>query len=141
MSPLHLYPDIVIRLGAAIIFGGAIGLEREFHGRPAGIRTHILVCMGATMIMLLPRLLFTHDTAGDQFSILNVQGRIIAGIVTGIGFLGAGAIIRIGDMVRGLTTAAGIWFTAALGAVTGAGYLLIAAICTIMGIFITIIFE
>ncbi|MCD6116474.1 MgtC/SapB family protein [bacterium] len=140
MHSVLFYPDILIRLGAAVLFGGAIGLEREFHGRPAGIRTHILVCLGATMIMLLPQLFLSHNSFSEA-RIVSDPGRIIAGLVTGIGFLGAGAIIRIGDMVRGLTTAAGIWFTAALGAVIGSGYIVLALVCTGAGMFITIFFD
>jgi len=140
MQPILFYPDVLMRLGAAILLGGAIGLEREFHGRPAGIRTHILVCLGATMIMLLPQLLVSQTNIAGVKAVSD-PGRIIAGIVTGIGFLGAGAIIRIGDMVRGLTTAAGIWFTAALGAVIGSGYIVLGLVCTGAGMFITIFFD
>lgn len=139
MDALPLYPDIVVRLTAAVLLGGIIGLERQIHGRPAGIRTHILVCMGATIIMFLPGLIKGGSAASAVD--INARARIIAGIVTGIGFLGAGAIIRIGDTVRGLTTAAGIWFTAALGAVIGSGFLVLAIVFAAAGVGITIVFD
>ena len=107
--------DMMFRLGLAILLGGAIGLERESRGRPAGLRTHILVCMGATIIMIASTRMAILSQALPSASRIQVDpGRIAAGVVTGIGFLGAGAIIRIGDLVRGLTTAGCIWFVAAL---------------------------
>jgi putative Mg2+ transporter-C (MgtC) family protein len=124
--------EILIQILLATILGGAIGLEREFSGRAAGFRTHILVCVGSTIIVLastaIPRLFGT-----DYEETLRIDpGRISAGIVTGIGFLGAGAIIRRGDFVRGLTTAACIWFAAALGIVIGMGFYLLALVSTIL---------
>jgi putative Mg2+ transporter-C (MgtC) family protein len=113
---------IIIRLLLAILLGGAIGLERESRGRPAGLRTHILVCLGATIIMLASQSMALLSQSLSPAARVQVDpGRIAAGIVTGIGFLGAGAIIRIGDLVRGLTTAGCIWFVAALGIVVGEG--------------------
>jgi putative Mg2+ transporter-C (MgtC) family protein len=112
----------MLRLALAILLGGAIGLERESRGRPAGLRTHILVCLGATIIMIASTQMAILSQALPQASRIQVDpGRIAAGIVTGIGFLGAGAIIRIGDLVRGLTTAGCIWFVAALGITIGQG--------------------
>ncbi|MBN1434911.1 MgtC/SapB family protein [Candidatus Fermentibacterales bacterium] len=113
------------RLGAAAVLGGLIGLERQIHGRPAGLRTHMLVCLGASLITLAGASFF--GDSGEAGSV--GLSRIAAGVVTGIGFLGAGAIIRTGDFVRGLTTAACIWFVAAMGVVVGIGYVLISAIC------------
>jgi putative Mg2+ transporter-C (MgtC) family protein len=96
--------EVVLQLVVATVLSGAIGLERQFRGRPAGLRTHILVCLGATMAML----------AASQVPQLD-PGRIAAGVLTGIGFIGAGAILRLKDTHRGLTTAACVWFVAALG--------------------------
>lgn len=116
--------DMVLRLGAAVALGGLIGLEREAHERPAGLRTHILVCMGATLFTLSSYML-----AGGRFD----PGRVTAQIVTGIGFLGAGTIIHQGSIVRGLTTAASIWTVAAIGVAVGIGgtMLYLAIIATI----------
>jgi putative Mg2+ transporter-C (MgtC) family protein len=121
----------LLKLLLAILLGGAVGLEREFRGRPAGLRTHILVCLGATIIMIasasMPEL---YRTLSPQSRITIDPGRIAAGIVTGIGFLGAGAIMRIGDLIRGLTTAGCIWFVAALGIVIGQGFYALAIAST-----------
>ncbi len=107
---------MLTRLVLAALLGSLIGLEREFHGRPAGLRTHMLVCLGAAMITVSGMgIAGAFEAAGSEV------GRIVAGVVTGIGFLGAGAIVRTSDFVRGLTTAACIWFVAALGVVTGLG--------------------
>lgn len=103
----------------------------EIHGRPAGLRTHILVCVAATIIMIASRYQTDlYDVVSQQYRITIDPGRIVAGIMTGIGFLGAGAIIRIGDIIRGLTTAACVWFVAALGVVIGEGFYFLATIAT-----------
>ena len=110
---------LILRVLAAAGLTGVIGLERQIHGRPAGLRTHVLVGIGAALAMVggeaVVRLVAAR--AGVQID----PGRIAAGVITGIGFLGAGTIIRVGDWVRGLTTAASIWFVAALGIVSGQG--------------------
>jgi putative Mg2+ transporter-C (MgtC) family protein len=127
--------DAVVRLLLAIVLGGAIGLERESRGRPAGLRTHILVCLGATIIMIASTRMGELTQALSPTSRIQVDpGRIAAGIVTGIGFLGAGAIIRIGDLVRGLTTAGCIWFVAALGISIGQGLYALAIVSTVLGL-------
>lgn len=105
------------RLLLSFIVGAIIGLEREAHRQPAGLRTHILICMGATLIMLLSIFVpqtFQNFQNGDP-------SRIAAQVVSGIGFLGAGAIMKYGVNVKGLTTAASIWVVAALGLTIGAG--------------------
>jgi len=102
--------EVMLQLAIAAALSGAIGLERQFHGRPAGLRTHILVCLAATMAMLAARSVPQLD-----------PGRIAAGALTGIGFIGAGAILRLKDTHRGLTTAACVWFAAALGVTVGVG--------------------
>jgi putative Mg2+ transporter-C (MgtC) family protein len=129
--------DAVIRLLLAILLGGAIGLERESRGRPAGLRTHILVCLGATIIMIASTRMAELSQALSPTSRIQVDpGRIAAGIVTGIGFLGAGAIIRIGDLVRGLTTAGCIWFVAALGITVGQGLYALAIVSTMLALIV-----
>ena len=126
-----LEAEMMVRLVLAILLGGAIGLERESRGRPAGLRTHILVCLGATIIMIASTRMAIVSQALPATSRIQVDpGRIAAGVVTGIGFLGAGAIIRIGDLVRGLTTAGCIWFVAALGITIGQGLFALAIVST-----------
>jgi putative Mg2+ transporter-C (MgtC) family protein len=128
---LTMETTALVKLLLAILLGGAIGLEREFRGRPAGLRTHILVCLGATMIMIgSTSMAQLSEVLSPNFRITVDPGRIAAGIVTGIGFLGAGAIIRMEDLVRGLTTAGCIWFVAALGIAVGEGLYLLAVVST-----------
>ncbi|RKX71556.1 MgtC/SapB family protein [candidate division WOR-3 bacterium] len=113
---------MILRLLISILVGGAIGLEREIEHKPAGLRTIILVCLGSTIFMIL----------GLHFLDLGFDlDRIVAGVITGIGFLGAGAIIRARGEVHGLTTAATIWLVSGLGLVIGAGYYLLAIIASI----------
>ncbi len=114
------------RLLLAVVLGGLVGLERQIHGRPAGLRTHILVCLGSALVMTLTA------SFGPNID----PGRAVAGIVTGIGFLGAGVIVKSEEIVRGLTTAACIWFVAALGVVIGQGLYVIALASTAISIVI-----
>ena len=109
--------DFIMRLCLAALLGGILGLEREIHGRPVGFRTHLLVSLGAGAFMILSPLV-----ADMGKGIPADPGRIAAQIVTGIGFLGAGAIVKEGISVRGLTTAACLWIAAAIGMTAGAGY-------------------
>jgi putative Mg2+ transporter-C (MgtC) family protein len=129
--------NILLRLLFAVVLGGLIGMERGAHGRPAGFRTHILVCLGATMAALLPDLFQLGENGGPLLD----RARIVSGVVTGIGFLGAGAIIRLGDLVRGLTTAAGIWFTAVLGVLIGSGFFWLAVICAAVSLLVLVVFD
>jgi len=130
-----LFTDILLPLAAAIGLGGAIGLEREFHGRPAGLRTHIIVCLATTMAMLVSMELFRHVPHQGPDSPLRVDpSRIAAGIFTGIGFLGAGAIMKLKSSHRGLTTAACIWFVAGLGVAIGTGAYALAIAGTLLAI-------
>jgi putative Mg2+ transporter-C (MgtC) family protein len=101
-----------IRLVFAVLLGALIGLERETHGRPAGLRTHILVCFGSTLFTIA-----SYMIAGRWYD----PARVTAQIVTGVGFLGAGTIIHQGSVIRGLTTAASIWTVAAIGVAVGIG--------------------
>ena len=112
-------PDILIKLAAAVLVGGLIGAEREFRDKAAGFRTIIFIALGSTLFTVFSSLL-----AGQE----NDPARIAANIVTGIGFLGAGAIMRDGGRVAGLTTAATIWLTAALGMGIGSGRILLASL-------------
>jgi putative Mg2+ transporter-C (MgtC) family protein len=115
----------------AVVLGGLIGLEREVHGHPAGMRTHIIVCVGSTLITLVS------TTISDVNGVRGDPARLAAQIVSGIGFLGAGAILREGASVRGLTTAASVWTTAGIGIALGANafYGQLAVIATIIVLF------
>lgn len=112
------YLEITVRLVLSIILGGVIGMERETINRPAGFRTHILVCLGSTVVMIVSLFI------SNQFQgITNVDpGRIPAQVISGIGFLGAGTIIIEGATVKGLTTAAGLWTVSAIGLAIGVGF-------------------
>ena len=120
-------PPFIVRCAAAALCGGLIGLERQLKGKPAGLRTNILICVGAAMYMLVG-LLLVH-AAGERNTDTT---RIAAQIVTGIGFLGAGCIIQQGAQVTGLTSAATIWVVAAIGIVAGAGFPIIAFLASTM---------
>jgi putative Mg2+ transporter-C (MgtC) family protein len=112
--------EIVVHLVGALVAGGAIGMERSFHGRPAGFRTHALVCLASSLLMLLTLYqALWFPSQGDTVRI--DPTRMAQGIMTGIGFLGAGVIFKEGLTVRGLTTAASIWITAAIGVLIGSG--------------------
>jgi putative Mg2+ transporter-C (MgtC) family protein len=126
--------DTSLRLGLAAILGGAIGVERELRDREAGIRTHLLVSLGSALFTLVSAYGF-HEflTSGDAV-VRADPTRIAAQIVTGIGFLGAGAIIRDGLSVRGLTTAATLWVVAGIGMACGAGWYWAAVITTLFTI-------
>jgi putative Mg2+ transporter-C (MgtC) family protein len=127
--------SVLLRLALAVLLGGVIGMEREMHGRPAGFRTHIVVCLGATMLIVGSEYYHGHFDSGTVFD----PNRMAAGIITGIGFLGAGAIMREENMVRGLTTAGCIWFVAGLGIVIGKGLLPLALWGTLL-VFIMLVF-
>ena len=138
-SLLHLLSGTIWgQLGTGLLFGGLIGLEREFHGRPAGFRTHILVCLGAVLLTTSTKQVLGAQSA-ETYTM--VVGRVIAGVITGIGFLGAGVIVRMGDTVRGLTTAASIWFTAALGVVIGEGLIVLAFSGTVLILLVLTLFN
>ena len=125
MLDLGLEGDLAIRLLLASLFGAAVGFERELHGHPAGMRTHLLVSLGSALFTVLSAYGFgaTGQPGVDPT-------RIAAQIVSGIGFLGAGAILKEGLSIRGLTTAASLWATAAIGLAAGAGEHLLAIVGT-----------
>lgn len=116
---------VVVRLLVAAILGGLIGFERESAGKSAGMRTHMLVAMGAAIFVMVPQLL---GAEGADIT------RVIQGLVAGIGFLGAGAILNKGDDARGLTTAASIWLTAAVGMAAGLGREALAVVSTLLAL-------
>jgi putative Mg2+ transporter-C (MgtC) family protein len=126
--------DILTHLIVATLAGGVIGLERSYHGRPAGFRTHILVCVASSLLMLVTMYQAKWFTGALPDTVRVDPTRMAQGIMTGIGFLGAGVIVREGLTVRGLTTAASIWVTAAIGILAGVGFystVLIGSVITI----------
>ncbi|MFV2060023.1 MAG: MgtC/SapB family protein [Gammaproteobacteria bacterium] len=125
------YHLVVSRLFYALLAGGLIGLERALHGREAGFRTHMLVCVSSSLLMLL--MTYQWHLIPKEFldTVRADPSRMAQGIMTGIGFLGAGVIVKEGLSVRGLTTAASIWMTAAIGIVIGLGFYFPALITTI----------
>jgi putative Mg2+ transporter-C (MgtC) family protein len=117
--------ETALRLGAALLLGGLFGLNRELHGKPAGLRTHALVCLGAAVATIVVLKSPNGLLAAEQ----NAIGRVVQGILTGVGFLGAGVILRDpAGHVTGLTTAATIWMCAVLGIICGLGYWVILGI-------------
>lgn len=117
----------------AVLLGGAVGFEREVHGRPAGLRTHMLVCMASALLIHASRHIpaETLDASGVTRIVMD-PNRLAAGIVTGIGFLGASTVIRAGDIVRGITTGATVWYVAGLGIVIGQGEYVLAVVSTVL---------
>jgi putative Mg2+ transporter-C (MgtC) family protein len=126
--------NILTHLLVATLAGGLIGLERSYHGRPAGFRTHILVCVASSLLMIVTMYQAKWFTEAPLDTVRVDPTRMAQGIMTGIGFLGAGVIVREGLTVRGLTTAASIWVTAAIGILAGVGFystVLIGSVITI----------
>ncbi len=132
---------LLAQLLLATVLGGLVGIEREIHGRPAGLRTHILVCLGSALIIVA----FEQLKAGlvlEGWDIIQMDpARVAAGIITGIGFLGAGTILKGKDHVMGLTTAASIWVVAAIGITTGLGQFFLAITATILVLFVLLILQ
>jgi len=123
---------ILEHLLAALAAGGLVGLERSYHGRPAGFRTHALVCVASSLLMLVALYQSQWLPATDQDAFRTDPTRMAQGIMTGIGFLGAGVIFKEGLSVRGLTTAASIWITAAIGILIGVGFYFPAVVATLL---------
>lgn len=113
---------ITLHLAGAVLAGGVIGLERSFHARPAGFRTHTLVCLASSLLMLVTLYQWQWLPGISLDTVRTDPTRMAQGIMTGIGFLGAGVIFKEGLSVRGLTTAASIWITAAIGILIGVGF-------------------
>lgn len=131
------FAEVAVRLFLAMLFGAVIGWEREVHDKPAGLRTHMLVSLGAASFMLLASELTLEAFSRDQVRL--DPTRVVEGVVTGIGFLGAGTIIQAGGDVRGLTTAAAIWVVGSVGLACGGGYYLLAGLVVVGSIFILVV--
>jgi putative Mg2+ transporter-C (MgtC) family protein len=123
------------KLLIAAILGGFIGWERERRGRPAGLRTHLLLCVGVTLMMLVSEHIFVNYQVYKSDSVLRIDpARIAAQVITGVGFLGAGTIMKFRASIRGLTTAASLWIVSGIGLAVGSGFILPAVFTTIIAI-------
>ncbi|ARP85556.1 MgtC/SapB family protein [Bordetella genomosp. 9] len=129
IGDVESYTRVIVRLGVAVLLGGLLGYERERSGKAAGLRTHMLVSLGAALFVLAPL------QGGMQ---VNDLSRVMQGVISGIGFLGAGAIIKLSRAgeIKGLTTAASIWLTAAIGIAAGMGKEVVAILSTILALVI-----
>jgi len=123
---------VLIRVFAAVLLGAVVGIERERAGKPAGLRTHMLVSLGTALVVM---------ACWDTNMSLDGLSRVIQGIVTGIGFIGAGTILKVNEQreIQGLTTAAGLWMTAAIGVAVGLGVLGVALIGTLVTVLILVL--
>ncbi len=136
LSILGSFDSTIAKLLLAAVLGGIIGWERERRGRPAGLRTHILMCVGVTLMMVVSEHIFEKHKTYAADSILRTDpARIAAQVVTGIGFLGAGTIMRYKTTVRGLTTAASLWVVAGIGLAVGTGCYMPAFLTTLLALF------
>lgn len=131
VNPWYIDPmEITLRLLLAMLLGGLVGVEREQNNHPAGLRTHILVCLGSCLIMLLS--IYGFSRFVYETNVRVDPARLAASVITGIGFLGAGTILFTGRAITGLTTAASLWVTAAIGLSVGAGFLYASITATVL---------
>jgi putative Mg2+ transporter-C (MgtC) family protein len=130
--------DLLLRLVAAVLCGLFAGIDRELRGKAAGMRTHMLVALAAAAFTIITFELFYRVTAYDQNAAADPL-RIAEAVVTGVAFLGGGAIIRSGGDVRGLTTGANIWLAGAMGVACGAGFYVLAGICLALALVILVV--
>lgn len=131
MDPWHIDTfHLTLRLLMAVVFGGLIGFERELSNSAAGLRTHILVCVGATLVMLIS--IYGFSDFVNEVNVRIDPSRLAAQVITGVGFLGAGTILTTGNVIKGLTTAASVWVVASIGLAIGAGFYYPAAIAFVL---------
>lgn len=135
LIPLEVYVTVLVRLLIALVCGALIGMERGSSKHDAGLRTHIIVCLGAASVMIISQLI------ASQYGGVNDLTRLGAQVISGIGFLGAGSIIVSKNRVRGLTTAAGLWTTACLGLVAGAGFIEVSLTILVLIMFTTYVLR
>jgi len=131
--------ELLCRLILSVTLGGLVGIEREWNNHAAGFRTHILVCLGSTMIMLLS--IYGFSAFVNEVNVRMDPARLAAQVISGVGFLGAGAILRKGSVISGLTTAASIWVVAAIGLCVGAGYRFAAIVGTVLVLISLVVFH
>ncbi len=133
IGPIMPYAEFLGRLVLAPLLGGAVGLEREIHGRPAGIRTYLILSLGTALLMVLSEdLLVAYHGKYPGLGLQGDPGRIAGQAITGIGFLGAGVIIRYKNSIRGLTTAACVWLVCSVGLAVGAGFYVVGVAVTLL---------
>lgn len=135
------YIQISVHLVSALVVGGIIGFERSYHGRPAGFRTHTLVCLASSLLMVITYYQWKWLPGVSLDTVRTDPTRMAQGIMTGIGFLGAGVIYKEGRSVRGLTTSASIWITAAIGILLGVGFYFPAIVATALTVGILSVFR
>lgn len=134
MQPTLDWGNLLLRLGVALCAGAVVGANRGERGKPAGLRTTILVCLAAALAMVLANLLLTTaGKAGDSFAVMDVM-RLPLGILTGMGFIGGGTILRRNDLVVGVTTAATLWLVTVIGLCIGAGEIGLGVFATALGL-------
>lgn len=136
MSIPVTWVDVAIRLALTLLAGGLIGLNRGGHGRPAGLRTNILVCLAASVAMIMANLILASPGGESDPTLRMDVMRMPLGILSGMGFIGAGAILRRGDAILGVTTAATLWFVTVVGLCFGAGLLGLGAAALVLGLFV-----
>lgn len=130
---------LLVRIITAVFVGAMIGIDREMKNRPAGMRTHVLVCLGAAIVALIEQITVAQVAELNAIGLINVSvGRITASVVSGVGFLGAGTIVFSERHISGLTTAASLWCTACIGLAAGAGYL---AMAVISGVIVLVVLK
>ncbi len=133
--------EMILRIILAAVLGGFIGLERDMHGRPVGLRTHLLVAMAAGTFMILSSHFFYFQNYDDKIMMGTDPSRIASTVVSGIGFLAGGAILKTGLSIQGLTTAAGLWLVTAIGMCAGAGMYIESIAVTVMGLIALTVFR
>jgi putative Mg2+ transporter-C (MgtC) family protein len=134
-TDLH-WPEIALRLLLTVVAGSALGVERSKNGHPAGLRTTLLVMLAASISMIQMNLLIqTNGKPQDSYAVMDLM-RLPLGILTGVGFIGAGAIVRKGELVLGITTAATMWFATVVGLCLGGGQLALGIIATVLGLLV-----
>ena len=139
LHELSYYIDIIIRVLVAMVLGFAIGFERELTSKFAGLRTHILVCVGSCIFTILSIFVFPTVMANGHYEAFGDPARIAAQVLTGIGFIGGGTVLRHGSSVFGLTTAATLWTTASIGMAVGCGELILGGVATILTLIVLVL--
>src|SRR5581483_9338337 len=131
---MNTHVELLVRIAVGTLLGGVIGFERDLHGRPAGLRTHMIVALASSIFMVVSTHFVYFQHYGREDLVAVDASRIAASVVSGIGFLAGGAILRTGITVQGLTTAAGLWLVAAIGLCAGSGMYVESVAGTVLGV-------